>query len=92
MNTINEQRDIPSRRTLSVLNRHEKASAELLADRFGIGMKRVQCTLRVTTQRGVRSAILPNSSRQYHADRIFGTKQLRGKFATDTAYGKLKSI
>jgi hypothetical protein len=67
VDTVYEQRDIPSRRTFVSTERHEKVSAELLADRFGIGTKRAQRTLRVTTQRGVRSAILP-ISRRYRAD------------------------
>ena len=83
--------DIPSRRTFVSTERHVKVSAELLADRFGIGPKRAQRTLRVTTQRGVRSAILP-IGRRYRADRVFEVKRLSGKFATDTAYGKFKSL
>lgn len=71
--------------------RHLKATAELVAERFGISPVRAQRTLRVTTQRGVRSAILP-ISRRYRADRMFGVKRLHGKFATDTAYGKVRSL
>ena len=71
--------------------RHTKVSDELIAERFGIGLIRAQRTLRVTTQRGIRSAILP-ISRRYRADRIFGIKRLNGKFVTDTAYGKLRSL
>jgi hypothetical protein len=91
VDTVYEQQDVPSRRTFVSTERHVKVSAELLADRFGIGPKRAQRTLRVTTQRGVRSAILP-ISRRYRADRVFGVKRLNGKFATDTAYGKIKSL
>ena len=91
VDTVYEQQDTPSRRTFVSTERHVKVSAELLADRFGIGPKRAQRTLRVTTQRGVRSAILP-ISRRYRADRVFGVKRLNGKFATDTAYGKIKSL
>lgn len=73
-------------------DRHVKLSAELIADeRFGISRTRAQRTLRVTTQRGIRSAILP-ISRRYRADRIFGVRRLNGKFATDTVYGKIKSL
>ncbi|KAI2513325.1 Reverse transcriptase (RNA-dependent DNA polymerase) [Fragilaria crotonensis] len=89
--TAHEHQDIPSRRTFVSTERHVKVSAELLADRFGIGPKRAQRTLRVTTQRGVRSAILP-IGRRNRADRVFKVKRLSGKFATDTAYGKLKSL
>ena len=39
----------------------------------------------------MRSAILP-LSRRYRADRMFGIKRLYGKFATDTVYGKVRSL
>ena len=91
VDTVYEQQDVPSRRTFVSTERHAKVSAELLADRFRIGPKRAQRTLRVTTQRGVRSAILLISGR-YRADRVFGVKRLNGKFATDTAYGRIKSL
>lgn len=89
--SMNVQADIPSRRTFVSSERHVKVSAELLADRFGIGPKRAQRTIHVTTQHGVRSAILP-ISRRYQADRVFNVKCLAGKFAMDTAYGTLKSL
>ena len=91
VDTIYEQTDLPSRRTFVSSERHVKASAEVIAERFGIGPERAQRTLRVTTQRGVRSAILP-LSRRYRADRVFNVQRLTGKFATDTAYGKVKSL
>ena len=87
-----DRHDTPARRTLVSDERHVKVSAELIAERFGIGPIRAQQTLRVTTQRGVRSAILPIARRGYRADRVFTVKRLRGKFATDTAYGKLRSL
>ena len=76
---------MPARRTFVSDERHVKVSAELIAERFGIGPARAQRTLRVTTQRGIQSAILP-ISRRYRADRVFGVRRLNGKFATDTAY------
>ncbi len=84
VDTVYKQQDLPSQRTFVSTEQHVKVSAELLADCFGIGPKRAQRTLRVTTQQGVCSAILP-ISRQYCADRVFGVKRLNGKFATDTA-------
>ena len=89
--TVYDHVDIPARRTFVSDERHVKVTAEMLADRFGISVPRAQRTLRVTTQRGVRSAILP-ISRRYRADRMFSVKRLNGKFATDTAYGKVKSL
>ena len=90
--TTFEQIDTPARcRSFVSDERHTKASAELIAELFGIGPTRPQRTLQVSTQRGVRSVILP-ISRRYRADRVFGVKRLNGKFATDTAYGKLRSL
>ena len=72
--------------------RHMKMSAEVLADRFGIGLERARQALRAMTQRGTRSALLPITSRRYRADRQFGVRQLNGKFATDTIWAKGKTL
>jgi len=91
VDTIYDHTDAPARRTFVSDERHTKATAETIAEKYGISITRAQRTLRVTTQRGVRSAILP-ISRRYRADRMFSVKRLQGKFATDTAYGKVKSL
>ena len=84
-------RDIPPRRTYTSTDRHAKATAEAIADRFGIGIERARATMAATTQRGTRSAILP-ISRRYHADRMFEVKRLKGKFSTDTLWYKNRTI
>ena len=66
-------------------------SAEVLADRFGIGLERAKQTLRATTQRGTGLALLP-ISRRYRANQQFGIKQLQGKFATNTIWAKSKTL
>ena len=71
--------------------RHADRTAATLAERFGIGITRAQDTIRVTTQRGTRSALLP-LSRRYRADRKFGVKRLAINMATDPIYGPTKSI
>ena len=83
--------DLPVRQTFTSTDRHGIVSAEVLADRFGIGLNRARDTLKATHQRGVRSALLP-ISRRYRADRQFDTKRLKGKFATDTVYAKRRSL
>lgn len=83
--------DVPVRRTFVSTERHTKATAESLSERFGIGIQRARETLKATLQRGVRSAILP-ISRRYRADRMFMKKRLNGKFSSDTAYFKQKSL
>ena len=71
-------------------DRHKQITADRLAEHFGIGPARARATLRATTQRGVRSAILP-ISRRYRADKYFNVKTLDGKFATDTLWSKSRS-
>ena len=83
--------DIPTRQTYTSTERHVKMLAEVLADRFGIGLERAIQTLKATTQRGTISALLP-ISRRYRADRKFGVRRLNGKFATDTIWAKSKTL
>ena len=80
--------DLPTRQTYTSTERHSKVSAEVLADRFAIGIQQAKETLKATMQRGTRSAILP-ISRRYRADRQYGVKRLNGKYATDTLWAKL---
>ena len=63
--------------TYSSTDRHSKISAEVLADRFGIGIDRANTTLKATLQRGTRSAILP-IIRRYRSDIQYGFKRLKG--------------
>ena len=83
--------DIPSQRSFTSKERHQKISSQRLAELWGIGPKRAADTIKATTQRSVRSAILP-ISRRYQADRMYRMKQLNGKFSTDTLYGDIKSL
>jgi len=83
--------DIPARHTFVSKDRHQKITADLLADRWCIGPHRAQATLRATQQRGVRSAILP-LARRYRADRMYNVKRLDGKFSTDTFYATVRSL
>ena len=86
-----ELTDIPARRTFISNKRHLKLSAESISELWGIGIKRAKATLRATTQRGTRSAILP-LSRRYRADRRYTTKRLNGKFSTDTIFAEVSSL
>ena len=83
--------DVPTRQTYSSTDRRSKISAEVLADRFGIGIDRANANLKSTLQRGTRSAILP-IIRRYRADIRYGVKRLKGKFSADTLCGKSKSL
>ena len=62
--------DKPDRRTLISDERHSRFDEDTLANRFGISSKTARETLRVTHQKGTRSALLP-LSRRYKADRRY---------------------
>jgi len=72
-------------------NRHTDVSAEDLSERWFISLKTAQKTLKKTTQKFLRSALLP-LSRRYRADRMYAKKTLIGKWSTDTVDGHTKSL
>ena len=86
-----QQVDVPARRTMVSTERHTKLKASEIAELWGIGPRRAEDTIKATTQRGTRSAIMP-ISRRYRADRMFQVKRLNGKFATDTLFADEKSL
>ena len=82
---------IPARRTFIDRNRHRAHTAQSIAEMWNIGLKKAKDTLQVTTQNGIRSAIMP-LSRRYRSDRMYNVKRLNGKFATDTFFSNIKSL
>lgn len=83
--------DIPPTHTFVSSDRHSDVSAEQLSERWGIGIKAAKETLKKTTQRFLRSAVLP-LSRRYRTDMMFERKTLRGQWSTDTMDGRCKSL
>ena len=83
--------DVPARRTFISHERHNKLCADKLADLWGVGPSKAAATIKVTTQRGIRSAILP-ISRRYRTDRMYNVKRLNSRFATDTLWADHKSL
>ena len=77
--------DVPSRRTFISSKRHSRVTAEDLAERWLIGLNQARATMHATTQRGLRSAILP-LSRRYRADKILNIRRLDDRFSTDTFF------
>ncbi len=71
-------------------DRRADVSPQSLADRWMIGLEQAKLTLKSTTQRYLRSALLP-TGRRYKADRIVLQPQLRGEWFTDTVFGSVKS-
>ena len=83
--------DIPTLHTFESSARHTDVSPEDLSERWGISLATAIKTLKSTTQKFLRSAILP-LSRRYRTDRMFQRKTLAGDWSTDTMDGKFKSI
>lgn len=72
--------------------RHTTVSSENLARKWGIGLQTAQQTLRVTTQRGIRTAIHP-LHRRYRVDHMnLHRKRLNSHFYVDHLSAKVKSL
>ncbi len=76
--------------TFVTQDRRADVSPQSLADRWMIGLEQAKLTLKSTTQRYLRSALLP-TSRRYKADRIYLQPRLQGEWFTDTVFGTVKS-
>ena len=83
--------DVPTRATFKSSERHERVNPQGLSKRWGISVQRARATMKATLQRGRRSALLP-LARRYRADCMYERPLLKGKFSTDTAYFKCKSL
>jgi len=82
--------DQPTPNTFASGSRKTDISAASLAERWCIGLETAKKTLKNTTQRMLRSALLP-LSRRYKADRIFRLPRLGGEWFTDTVFVPVKS-
>ena len=89
--TKSSSTDTPLTSTFQSSDRHSDVSPESLSERWGISINTASKTLKKTTQRFLRSAILP-LARRYRADRVFSRKTLTGDWSTDTMDGRFKSL
>ena len=83
--------DIHHPNTFQSKGRHTDVSASDLSERWCISIAQATATLKNTTQKFLRSAILP-LARRYRADRMFHRKTLKGDWATDTMVARSKSL
>ena len=65
--------------------------AELIAELWGIDRKRAHATLDATTQRRIRSAVLPIACR-YRADLMYNVKRLNYKLSCDTIWSDVRLL
>jgi hypothetical protein len=86
-----EIQDVPQAKSFQSKGRHSSVTPEDLSERWQIGLEQAKETLRRTTQRLARSAVMP-LARRYKADRAFQLKRLDGMWASDTMDGRVKSL
>ena len=75
--------DIGLPRTFLSSKRHSITTPEDLSKRWGLSLAQAALTLKATTQRLTRSALMP-LARRYRADRMFDVRQIHGTMSTDT--------
>jgi hypothetical protein len=86
-----EAQDLPPIKTFQSKGRHSLVSPEDRSKRWQIGLEQSKETLKRTTQRVIQSAVMP-LARRYRADRMFQSKRLAGKWASDTMDGRVKLL
>ena len=71
--------------------RRSTVDASSPSDRLGISVAQAALNLKATTQKYVRSALLP-LARRYRVDRLFGQKMSNSRVYTDTMDARVASI
>ena len=77
--------------TFQSSQRHSTVDAATLSDRWCISVAQAALTLKATTQKYKRSALLP-LARRYRVDRMFGKRTFNSHVYTDTMDARVKSI
>ena len=83
-----EVQDVIEAHTFESKERHTSVTPQDLSERWCIGLGQATETLKRTTQRIVRSAVML-LARRYQADKMYKKPQLRGEWFTDTLDGRV---
>ena len=83
--------ELPSVPTFQSKGRHSSVSPHDYSERWFIGLKKARDTIKNTTQRILRSTVLPLAPR-YRGDRMYERPQIWGTVYTDTMDGQHKSL
>ena len=83
--------DVVLPRTFLSSKRHSSTTPEYLSERCGLSLAQATLTLKATTQKLVRSAVIP-LARRYRADHMFDVRQVNGMMSTDTMDAWCNSI
>ena len=79
------------RKTFIFKDQHSSMTPKDLSERWCISVAQAALTLKATTRKLVRSAIMP-LARRYRVDRMFQVNRIRGHMATDTMDALCNSI
>ena len=85
-----ENQDIPSSKTFTSKERHNMVTPEDISNRGFIGLAQASKTIKHTTQRILRSAVLP-LARRYKVSRMYEQPRLKCTIYTDAMNGCHKS-
>ena len=83
--------ELPSAPTFQSKSRRSSVTTEDLSERWLIDLKKAKDTIKNTTQRILRSALLPLAWR-YRADQMYEMPQIRGVVYTNTMDGQHKFL
>jgi hypothetical protein len=72
-------------------DRHSDTTPEDLSEGWGLSVAQAALTLKATTRRLTRSALMP-LARRHRTDRMFSVNRLEGTFATDTVDMRYESV
>ena len=87
-----EKQDIPSSKTFTRKDRHNMVTPEDISNRWYIGLAQASKTIKHTTQRILRSAILLPLARRYKVDRMYERPRLKCTIYTNVMNGRHKSL
>ena len=88
---VNHDDELFAPMTFQSSQRHSSVNAGTLSERWGISVAQAALTLKATTQKYVRSALLP-LARRYRVDRMFGQRSFKAHVYTDTMDARVQSI
>ena len=88
---IYTMKDISMPRTFLYKNRHSSTTSEDLSEIWGLSISQDALTLKSTTHKMTRSAIMPLEQR-YRADQMFEISGMHGTMSTDTMESRCQLI
>ena len=88
---VDTMKDVSITRTFLSKNRHYSTTSEDLIKRWGLSISQAAITLKATTQKLTRSAIMP-LARRYRSDRMFDGRRIHGTMSNNTMDTRCQTI